>query len=123
MEDELTVRPSGIAARCVPVRCRQRTQQPVKLPPRFLQFVANALPDLAVAHVEPSAAFKSAGTTASPITRMGHLGKGRLAGSLADPNYGRLARFSAPHAAAALRATACAPTRCPSRSSASAPCP
>jgi hypothetical protein len=28
-------------------------------------------------------------TTASPISRMGHLGGGRLAGSLTDLNYGR----------------------------------
>src|SRR4030095_12417873 len=76
VEDELTVRPSGIAARRVPVRGRQRTEQRVELPPRFLQFVANALPDLAVAHVEPSAAFKSARTTARPIRSISTSGSG-----------------------------------------------
>jgi alkylation response protein AidB-like acyl-CoA dehydrogenase len=48
---ELAVRPSGIAARGVPVRGRQRVEQRVELAPRLLQFVANALPDLAVTHV------------------------------------------------------------------------
>src|SRR5262249_23891394 len=116
MEDELSVRPSGIAARGVPVPGRHRTEERGKLPPRFLQFVAHALPDLAVTHVEPSAAFKRAGATACPIRRMDTLW-GWLTES-SRPELLAAVRGPAPPAPpAASRAMACLPTRCPSRSS------